>query len=133
MGFALGWVRREPPLRAVAVAGSGSVAVSLAGSVRSRVAEGAALRVAAADDWLLVLGDSEDLPWADGACYLGLDGGLLVPTTRAPMPSAVLWRDHLLAGERGGKLAVLMPGQALVTDVPIRPVDPTSIPLLVGK
>jgi hypothetical protein len=125
-------VRREPPLPAAAVAGSGPVAVSLAASVRSRVAEGAALRVAAADDWILVLGDSEDLPWADGARYLGLDGGLLVPTTHAPMPPAVLWRDHLLSGDTSRRLAVLMPGHALVTDAPIRPVDPTDIPLPLG-
>ncbi|MBX6166537.1 MAG: hypothetical protein IRY84_02675 [Thermobispora bispora] len=128
-GFALTWVRREPPLPAVAVAGAGRVAASLAASVRARAAGGAALRVAAADGWILVLGDGEDLPWADGACYLGLDGGLLVPTTRAPIPPAALWRERLLPDGPAGRLAVLMPGHALVTDTPVRPVDPADVPL----
>ncbi|GAA4596855.1 hypothetical protein GCM10023194_70090 [Planotetraspora phitsanulokensis] len=126
-GFGLEWVPREPPLPAVAVAGSGPVAAALAASARSRVLEGAQLRVAAADDWILVLGGEEDLPWADGAHYLGLDAGLLVPTTRTPVPRAELWRDHLVAGHPAGRIAALMPSHALVTDMPLRPVDPASL------
>jgi len=122
--FALEWVPREPPLPAVAVAGSGPVAAALAASARSRVLEGAELRAAAADDWILVLGDSDDLPWADGAHYLGFDAGLLVPTTRTPVPRAELWRDHLVGGRPSGGIAALMPDQALVTDMPLRPADP---------
>ncbi|GIH22264.1 hypothetical protein Aph01nite_05740 [Acrocarpospora phusangensis] len=49
-----------------------------------------------------------------------------MPTTQVPAPSAALWRDHLLAGE-SGRLAVLMPGQALVTDTPSRPVDAMTL------
>lgn len=103
----LGWVRREPPLATVAVAGSGAVGAELATAAQDRP-----LRVAAAGGWTLVLGDAADLPWVDGACYLGFDQGLLVPTTRAPTPSAALWRDRLRHGK--DDLAVLMPGQALV-------------------
>ena len=122
--FALGWARREPPLPAVAVTGSGLVAELLAVSTRRRVAAGAGLRVAAGGDSIVVIGDAEDLPWSDGACYLGRDCGLLVPSTRRPVPSAALWRDHVLGGDHGGpRMAVLLPGRVLIFEVPARPVD----------
>ncbi|MEU6238231.1 hypothetical protein [Kitasatospora sp. NPDC047058] len=65
---------------------------------------------------LLVLGDGDDLPWADGARYLGRDAGLLVPTTARPGPAAALWRRAL--GAADGQLCVLVPGRALVADPP---------------
>ena len=125
--FSLEWRPREPPLPAVAVAGSGPVAASLTASARLRILHGADLRVATADDWILVLGDGDDLPWADGAHYLSLEAGLLVPTTQEPTPRAELWRDRLLVGAHDGKLAVLLPGTALITDTPLRPADPASL------
>ncbi|GGV27449.1 hypothetical protein GCM10010495_49510 [Kitasatospora herbaricolor] len=65
---------------------------------------------------LLVLGAEGDLPWADGARYLGLDAGLLVPTTARPGPAPALWRRAL--GAADGQLCVLVPGHALVADPP---------------
>ncbi|AUY47817.1 hypothetical protein [Streptomyces sp. CB01881] len=65
---------------------------------------------------LLVLGAGADLPWADGARYLGRDAGLLVPTTARPGPAAALWRRAL--GAEDGQLCVLVPGHALVADPP---------------
>ncbi|MFD0274000.1 hypothetical protein ACFVHB_08795 [Kitasatospora sp. NPDC127111] len=69
---------------------------------------------------LLVLGAEDELPWADGARYLGRDAGLLVPTTARPGPAAALWRRAL--GAADGQLCVLVPGHALVADPP-PPVD----------
>ncbi|WP_406193813.1 hypothetical protein OH807_03670 [Kitasatospora sp. NBC_01560] len=65
---------------------------------------------------LLVLGAEGDLPWADGARYLGREAGLLVPTTARPGPAPALWRRVL--GAADDRLCVLVPGHALVADPP---------------
>jgi hypothetical protein len=103
------WARREPPLAAVAVAGTGN----LREATKTRLAGGAMLRAAVSDDWILVLG--EDLPWAEGAIYLGRDEGLLVPTTLRPSLPAGILRAAL----GPGTLAVL-PGHILTGTMPVR-------------
>ncbi|MFJ9846545.1 hypothetical protein ACIRYZ_40155 [Kitasatospora sp. NPDC101155] len=115
-GVPLRWERREPPLEAVAVLALGSAVPALAAATRSRMRAGGRLAVAADENALLVLGEAADLPWADGARYLGPDSGVLVPTTARPQPSASLWRAALGATET--QLCVLVPGHALVTDPP---------------
>ncbi|MET9618717.1 hypothetical protein [Kitasatospora indigofera] len=79
---------------------------------------------------LLVLGAEEDLPWADGARYLGLDAGLLVPTTARPGPAPALWRRAL--GASDGRLCVLVPGHALVADPP-PPATPAALEPYTGS
>ncbi|MFD7989261.1 hypothetical protein ACFV4M_38610 [Kitasatospora indigofera] len=84
----------------------------------------------AAPPLLLVLGAEEDLPWADGARYLGLYAGLLVPTTARPGPAPALWRRALGAAE--GQLCVLVPGRALVADPP-PPATPAALEPYTGS
>ncbi|MFD0351131.1 hypothetical protein ACFQ0M_44070 [Kitasatospora aburaviensis] len=112
------------PLPAAAVLALGDAVPALAAAARERLRAGARLGVLldddpglpAADHALLVLGAEADLPWADGARYLGRDAGLLVPTTARPGPAAALWRRALGAVE--GQLCALVPGRALVADPP---------------
>jgi len=131
------WSRREPPLRAAAVAATGDVLSSLQAATiacltagaghaadpagRSTGAPGQELRAVAGDGWLVVLGD--DLPWADGAIYLGWDSGILVPTTSAPAPPAAILRAALPAAD----LVVLLPDRVLVSPTPVRPADPALL------
>lgn len=119
----LEWSRREPPLTPAAVAATGTVIDSLRQATISRLEEGAELRAAGGDGWLVVLGDRADLPWADGAIYVGWDSGLLVPTTSAPTPPAGLLRGAL---PRSG-LLVLLPGRLLMSDPPLRAADPALL------
>jgi len=117
----LGWERREPPLAPVAVVGRGSVTGLLAAAVRDGIGRGGEYRIAAAPGFLVVW--SAELPWADGAVYLGRDGGLLMPTTRRTTLPAVLWRDRLLGSSDAGKIVVLLDDQALISEPPQRPAD----------
>ncbi|MFJ8039868.1 hypothetical protein ACIRBX_05030 [Kitasatospora sp. NPDC096147] len=126
---ALRWERREPPLPPVAVLAVGDAVPRLARAARERVRAGARLAVLAddgpglpaADRALLLLGAEPDLPWADGARYLGQDAGLLTPTAARPAPAAALWRRALGAAEGG--ICVLVPGRVLVADRPPVPLD----------
>ncbi|WP_405437470.1 hypothetical protein OG373_09625 [Streptomyces avidinii] len=131
--FPLRWERREPPLPAAAVLAVGDAVPGLAAAALERVRDGARLGVLAddgpglpaADRALLVLGAEADLPWADGARYLGRDAGLLVPTTARPAPAAPLWRRAIGAVE--GQLCVLVPGRALVADPPAPVTSPDAL------
>ncbi|WP_380282059.1 hypothetical protein [Kitasatospora purpeofusca] len=122
---ALRWERREPPLTAAAVLAVGDAVPALAAATRARLADGARLGVLADDTALLVLGAEADLPWSDGARYLGRDGDLLVPTTARPWPAAALWRTAL--GAEPGELCVLTPGHALVAAPPAPAGDPDAL------
>ncbi|MER7757527.1 hypothetical protein [Kitasatospora sp. NPDC097643] len=123
---ALRWERREPPLPAAAVLALGADVPALAAATRDLILAGHRLSVAAADDFaLLVVGAEAALPWVDGARYLGLDGGLLVPTTARPWPAASLWRSALRVRE--SQLGVLVPGHALVTEIPVPVGDPAVL------
>jgi hypothetical protein len=110
----------------------GDAVPALAAATRERVRGGARLAALAddgpgqpaADRALIVLGAEADLPWADGARYLGRDGGLLVPTTTRPVPSAALWRRAIGAADR---LGVLVPGRALVADPPAPVTSPEAL------
>lgn len=119
----LEWSRREPPLTPVAVTATGAVVHPLREATISRLRTGAELRAASDGSWLVVLGNSADLPWADGATYLGWDGGLLVPTTLVPAPPVGLLRGAL--PQQG--LLVVLPGHLLVSETPVRAADPALL------
>ncbi|WP_371501550.1 hypothetical protein OG871_32015 [Kitasatospora sp. NBC_00374] len=127
-GAPLQWHRREPPLPAAAVLALGPAVPALARATAERLAGGAALRAVADEQSLVVLGAGADLPWADGVRYLGRDGGTLLPTTACPTPAPALWRQALAPGD--GLLLVLVPGLALVADLPTGPPDPAALTLL---
>lgn len=119
----LAWARREPPLQPAAVAATGSVIDSLRKATINRMDLGGELRAVGGDGWLVVLGDRADLPWADGAIYLGWDSGLLVPTTSVPSPPTGLLRTAL--PQEG--LVVLLPDHVLVSKTPARAADPALL------
>src|SRR3954467_7820553 len=94
--------QREPPLPPAGVVATGAARERLRAAGRRRVEGGAELRAAEGGGWLLLLGD--DLPWADGCVYVGHDGPLLLPTTRAIDPPADLVAAP--AGPAGGVRAL---------------------------
>ena len=128
--LSLQWHWRDAPLPAAAVVASGVVVAGLRADTLIRVAAGARLSACASleQGWLIVLGEYAELPWADGATYLGWDSGVLVPTLAKPWPCADLLRDplHRLAGQQAGLIA-LLPGQVLVGPFPREPVDPARL------
>ncbi|WP_346144250.1 hypothetical protein [Kitasatospora cinereorecta] len=122
----LRWERREPPLPAAAVAATDPAAIAaLAAATLARLADGISLRAAADAATLLVLGEPEDLPWADGARYLAWEAGALVPTTARPHPATTLWRDAL-APDPTTRLA-LLPDAALVFTPPTAAPDRAAL------
>lgn len=116
----LEWVRREPPLAPAAVAATGAALAPLREATVARLPS-QDLRAVAGDDWLVVLGN--DLPWADGAIYLGWDSGVLVPTVSMPRPPVSLLRAALPTAE----LMVLLPERLLLSEAPLRPADPALL------
>jgi hypothetical protein len=117
------WAPRATPLAARAAVAQGAAARALGRRLLDGDDERLALLSAVAGrDLLLVLGDSDDLPWVDGVTYLGSERetpALLVPTALAPsVPVAVLDRAvrARLDGEpgAGGLAAVLVEPLRLV-------------------
>lgn len=88
----IGWRPRDEPLRPAAVLGTGAVAARLAAALAERVEHGADLEVHAGDDLVIAIGDADDLPWVDGAEWLGAEAGLLVPTALQPTPEHLVGR-----------------------------------------
>ncbi len=128
------WTQRETALAPVGVAAFGDRARALA---RRLLRDDFAwpmerLRGAATDDALVLLGEASDLPWVDGAIYLGKDrkaGSLLVPTNMVPsVPIDALERS--LAG-RFADLAppiVVLPAHGLVfSAAPALPLSRTRL------
>ncbi|MEU8424769.1 hypothetical protein AB0C15_28250 [Micromonospora sp. NPDC048835] len=128
--LSLQWRGRDTPLPAAAVAASGAVVAELRADALMRVTAGAHLRACAGREqgWLIVLGDRAELPWADGAIYLGWDDGVLVPTLAQPWPCADLLREPLrhLTNQQTGLIA-LLPGLVLAGPLPREPLDPARL------
>ena len=124
------WQRREPALAAAAVIGVGAGAAALAAHTDRLRAAGATLHVVADPEYLLVLGAEPDLPWADGARYLGWDGGALTLTTHRVQPAADEWRAAALGPvDDPGTLVVVLPEQIVVIPAPELPVTLPTVPI----
>ena len=112
------WVPSDPPLPAVAVAASGAAAKDL----EAKAGRDPAWTVTRVDGWIVVAGDQ--LPWADGAIYLGRLPGtaqVLVPVHRRPWlhPELVERATSAVLGTQ--RWAALIPGTDGVTVVPLAP------------
>jgi MoxR-vWA-beta-propeller ternary system domain bpX5 len=122
------WEPRAEPLAPVAVAALGPAAQLLARRVLAGEDEALVrLRGVAGDRVLVLLGEAEALPWADGAVYLGQEAsapGLLVPTTRAPAVPLPLFEQALRRrfGDLAPPLAVLVADVVVLSVAEARPV-----------
>jgi hypothetical protein len=125
---ALQWVRRSEPLVPVAVTATPGSEGALREATIRRLRSGASLRVVAHSGTLVVLGASDDLPWASSAIYLGWDAGVLVPTKRTPTtPVEILAPTLRVLLPEGHDLVVLLPWAILVSPTPVRRGDPVAL------
>ncbi len=125
--FSPSWTPRPFPLTALAVAGVGPVALALARRVLEAGDEVLARwRGVAGPGVLVLLGDTQSLPWVEGVVYLGRDAAapsLLLPCTLAPdVAPALLERALVARVQAGTPLAVLPRPQRLVPVGAARPV-----------
>jgi hypothetical protein len=121
----LQWRPRVEPLLPAAVAATGSGRDRLSADAVDRIQAGAALRAIADTEWIVFLGGPGDLPWADGAIYLGWDGGLLVHTALEPSIPADLLRRAL--DRPADEIIAVLPGAILSGQRPTRAADVTSL------
>jgi hypothetical protein len=128
------WAPRATPLSALAVAGVGPVALALAR--RALATEDAGLsawRGVAGAGVLVLLGDTERLPWVDGVVYLGRDAAapsLLLPCNLAPDVAPSLLERALLARVPGGTPLAVLPGVEWL--VPVGAARPVARETLAG-
>lgn len=82
----LKWKERATPLPISGVLAQGAVGVALvhrlAEDVHANV--GTVFRMAASQTTVVAIGDEANLPWIDGAVWLGEDRGISCPTTIEP-------------------------------------------------
>ena len=122
------WSPRGEPLTALAVAGVGPVSRALAR--RALAVEDALLARwsgVAGPGVLVLLGDTESLPWVDGVVYLGRDAAapsLLLPCTLAPDVAPSLLERALVARAHVGTPLAVVPRSAHV--VPVGAARPVS-------
>ncbi len=115
------WRPRNSPLQALAVVGVGPVALALARRVLE--ADDAALARwsgVAGPGVLVLLGDTESLPWVEGVVYLGRDAAapaLLLPCTLAPDVAPALLERALVARAQAGTPLAVLPRSARLVPV----------------
>lgn len=117
----LAWIDREAPLPAAGVVAHATAVAALARSADSRLDAGASLAAAYGHGYLVIIGDDADLPWADGATYLGWEAAVLVPTTRQPVPRTALIAEAARRTAGAHDLVVVLPHVVLRTPNP-RPI-----------
>ena len=121
------WHPLEPPRAPSAVLAEGDATHELAAAAARRVRGGSTLRAAARAGVLLVVGEAEHLPWAEGVTYLGEEDGVLLPTTRAPGLPADLLRQAVVQrlgpGSPHRRVAVV-PGRVVSFELAEAAVDP---------
>ena len=132
----LEWIVREPPLAPGAVLGRGVVAAQLAQRVLGYSMDDLeSIRAVGGDDWLIVIAPPQQLPWAEGAVYLGWESGVLVPTLLRPtLPMFLVART--LARQSGSpdeRLRILMPDQVLAGPLPERRVDTIALERIAAR
>ena len=121
----LAWRGRRVALPLAAVTAEGAAAAQLAMSALRRLERGFRLSAAGGPGNLVVLGDPDVLPWAEGAIYLGWDSGVLLPTTLAVHPGPTFIRAGLPVD--AADLVVLLPDRVLVTRMPRGEADPVRL------
>lgn len=126
--LSVAWSPRASPLTALAVVGEGPVALALARRVLAAEDATVARWSGVAGPGLLVLlGETESLPWVEGVLYLGRDTqapSLFLPCTLAPSVAPALLERALLAREGvTTPLAVLPRSERLVSVGAARPVS----------
>lgn len=97
--IAVRWSARTEPLVPHAVCAHGAAANALAKRILARSPQSIEhLRYVAADRFLLVLGEPNNLPWADGSIYLGREGTctMYIPTLLSPSVHPLLLERALL-------------------------------------
>lgn len=103
---------RATPLNAVAVAALRPHAAALGQRLRQLSDDQLArFTGVSADGALVILGPSSELPWFDGALYLGAQGALLLPTWAEPSLHPRLLEQalrHAMPSAPAGPLAVLL-------------------------
>lgn len=134
MATALTWRPRPEPLPAAAVTVPAPATPALAAATLLRLEAGAALRAAVAAERLLVLGEAAELPWCEGAQYLGWDAGLLLPTAVAPdLPADLLAASMRARLPADHTLVALLGGTVLAGPPPRRRADPAVLARLAGS
>ncbi len=115
------WSPRQSPLSALAVAGVGPVAVALARrALASEDKQLGAWSGVAGPGMLVLLGETDSLPWVDGAVYLGRDPAapsLLLPCTLAPEVAPALLERALVAHASAGTPLAVLPRSGLLVPV----------------
>jgi hypothetical protein len=112
------WRPRLEPLAALAVAGVGAVALALARrALGADDQQLAAWSGVAGSGVLVLLGETDSLPWVDGAVYLGRDGAapsLLLPCALAPEVAPALLERALVTQAAAGTPLAVLPRSALL-------------------
>ncbi len=122
------WSPRDLPLEPRAVAAAGECASALAAAALRRDDEALArLRGVAGGGIIVILGEAEALPWADGAEYLGRDAeapGLLLPTSRiASIPAGLLEQAVSRHCQAPLPIAMLAASRTFVSVASARPIS----------
>ncbi|MEL6349543.1 MAG: hypothetical protein AAFV53_40950 [Myxococcota bacterium] len=111
----LNWKPRTDPLPAGAVLGEGEAAVRLVRRLLNGYRDN--LRGLAADDQVVIIGKTEDLPWVDGVQYLGKDPrapALLLPTMlNTAVPISLVERALILRAQEGDLPLVVTPSKVI--------------------
>jgi hypothetical protein len=115
------WSPRLEPLTALAVAGVGPVALALARrALEAEEEQLGAWSGVAGSGVLVLLGETQSLPWVDGAVYLGRDAAapsLLLPCVLAPQVAPSLLERALVAQASAGTPLAVLPRPGLLVPV----------------
>ena len=136
--FKTNWIARDTPLLPTAVAAHGPASLRLAHRLLQLSDESLSqLEGVAGRQLILIQGAGEQLPWADGVQYLGVDPAapfLLLPTNYRPsLPEAFLQKALLKKAESSGRLAVLPSPLLLVPLHEARPIFRSVLAAWLGE
>ena len=126
------WRDRDVPIKAAAVVAHEAAVPGLARSACSRLRAGAGLTAAVGHGYLVIIGDEADLPWSDGAVYLGWEAAVLVPTTTEPVPRTALIAEAARREAGPHDLVIVLPQVVLHTPNPRPITDPAQLADLIA-